>query len=78
MLRIFCLIFSAMILFTPFIFADTGGDFGGGNEQGNASKSELCKKYGICTEGHSVKLNSLGLAVSAEGFKIILFEDSLK
>lgn len=78
MLRIFCLIFSAMILFAQFSFADTSGDFGGGNEQGNASKGELCKKYGICTENHSVKPNFLSLAVSPDGFKIILSEGSLK
>lgn len=78
MLRIFCLIFSAIVLFTQISFADTSGDFGGGNEQGNAGKSELCEKYNICIKVNSAKSKFLNIAVSSEGFNITLSEDSSK
>lgn len=64
MLRIFCFIFSVMILFSQLTFAElNGGDIGGGNEQGNAGKGEFCKKYNICSDNY-IESNSLGMTVS--------------
>lgn len=65
MLRIFCFIFSVMILLPQLSFAENkGGDIGGGNEQGNAGKGdELCRRYNLCSDNRSVESNSLKAAV---------------
>ena len=60
MLRILNLIFSLMILFPQISFSSTD-DFGGGNEQGNAGKGELCEKYNICIK--KFESNSLDVTV---------------
>lgn len=64
MLRIFCFIFSVMVLVPQFSFAEN--DMGGGNEQGNADKGEdFCKKYNLCNDGRKgFESNSLKTMVS--------------
>lgn len=65
MLRIFCFIFSVMVLIPQLSLAENkGGDTGGGNEQGNANKGdEFCKKYNLCA-GSGFESNSLKTLVS--------------